>query len=93
MANLKFSRLVKKYLAEMTTQYLLLGKMKLFVGNKIQLNILISIRCGTFSIYDPNCAKWERDFSKPYPECCNAFDCVEYSKNTSEIQNNLLDES
>ena len=47
-------------------------------------------------IYDPNCLKWERDYSKRYPECCNAFNCVEYSKEgieKSELENNSLDDT
>lgn len=48
-------------------------------------------------IDDPTCNKWERDYSKPYPECCNSFICIEPSKesavNQSEIESNSLDQS
>ncbi|CRK94518.1 CLUMA_CG008023, isoform A [Clunio marinus] len=37
--------------------------------------------CGTFSLNDPNCLKWKRDLSKPYPQCCTSFICVEYADN------------
>lgn len=51
-------------------------------------------RCGSFSLYDPNCAKWERDYSKPYPDCCTNFICTEYVKNkinSQEIDKNTLE--
>ncbi|XP_070498257.1 uncharacterized protein [Chironomus tepperi] len=33
--------------------------------------------CGTFSIHDPSCKRFERDYTKPYPQCCTAFYCAE----------------
>ncbi len=35
--------------------------------------------CGTYDILDPSCKRWERDLTKPYPNCCNEFICVEKS--------------
>ncbi|CAO1430970.1 unnamed protein product [Diamesa hyperborea] len=35
--------------------------------------------CGTFHIEDPACKKFVRDYSKPYPDCCQEFICVEFA--------------
>lgn len=50
--------------------------------------------CGTFSLQDPNCKKWERDYTQIYPKCCNTFICVEFTKDgvaSKEIVENSLE--
>lgn len=77
---------------EVITRYQFMGKIYYC---DLSLNLFkLVFRCGTFMIHDPSCNKWERDYSKPYPECCNAFICVEPSKqevSISEVENNSLD--
>lgn len=44
------------------------------------MNKISHFSCGYFHIEDPRCKRWERDFSKSYPDCCMANICVEYNK-------------
>lgn len=62
--------------------------------NSCQQYFRPTFRCGTFSLYDPSCAKWERDFTKPYPECCTTFICVEFREkvvDSEALNKNTLD--
>lgn len=55
----------------------------------------MTFSCGTFTIHDPSCKRFERDYTKPYPECCTAFYCVEPAdlhdaNQQSKVDKNIL---
>ena len=69
---------------------------KLYCKKNLSVSIL---GCGIPDIDDPSCKEFEHDHSKPFPDCCNTFICVDKVMdphqttvdNRSEIVANTLD--